>query len=257
MADSNGISAQISLEGLYQGRQGKVFHILGQRSDWVDITQFQDIAEFLDPPFAAFPELDGTENFEIVSNSAADTAAGTGTRTLEIVYIDANYALAARSVTMNGLTPVQLGVMGARMFLWMEAVTGGSSQVGVGRIFLRITGGGVVHDVISEGSNKSLTARFMVPDGYECIIPSWDTHAIRTAMDCRLRATVNTRTRQLQDRYTFQDLASMGADASDEHSLPYLKFPARCKLKVSAIPASLAGTPRLDCSFTVILVQGD
>ncbi len=253
----NGIASQISMQGTWQGRPAKVFHVLGQRSDWVDTTTYQDIAEYLDPPFTTFRELVGTESFEIVSNNAADAAAGTGTRTVEIVYIDLNYAMVTTTVTMNGLTPVPIGVLGARMILWMEARTGGTSQVSVGRIFLRFTGGGEVQEVISEGGNKSLSCRFMVPDGYEAFVPSWDTHSIRTSHDCRLRATVRSFDRSLAERYVFQDLARIGADQNGEHGLPFIRLPARAKIKGSAIPGSLAGSPSCDISFTVVLIAGD
>ena len=254
----NGIAAQISMQGTYQGRDAKVFHIMGQREDWINTTAFQDIAEFLDPPSGfVFPELVGNEALELVSSSASDGVGGVGTRTVELVYLDTSYDMQSVIFTLNGLTPVP--VMGYNVLhpLWLEARSGGTSEVSVGNISLSVQGTGVVHERITAGGNRSLSARFVVPAGYEALIPSWDTHAIRHPMDCRLRATIRSYNRALCTRYIFQDLASLGADQNGEHALPFLKFPARCKIKASAVPGAISSGPRLDVSFTVILIKGD
>lgn len=248
--------AEVALNGTYEGRTAKLFHIMGRRSQWTNNTDLHDIAEHLGAS-QLLVELDGTESFELVSTSANDAAAGTGTRTVDIVYMDANYALASITKTLNGVGVVAVGVLGAKALLWMEAATGGSSQVSAGDIKLRLTGAGATNLQITAGGNKSLSAFFMVPDGYEVIMPCWDTHAIRQPQDCRLRATVKTLDRSLGTRYLFQDTAYMGTDMNAEHDMHLVKFPARSKIKVSAVSTSVAGTPRCDVSFVVILIQGD
>jgi hypothetical protein len=250
-----GIQAQIGLENMFDGREAYQFHIMGQRTLWTDATNFHDVAEYLGTTATA-TELTGAESFEIVSSSANDTAAGTGVRTVEICYIDAAYAIACTTLTMNGTTPVPVGVLGAKMILWMETKTAGTGNVAAGNISLRISGAGATHEYIKAGGNKSMSGRFMIPDGFEGLLLNWDTHAIRQNMDCRIRATVNTHDRTLGSVYVFQDNAFMAADSSGEHSLPYLLCPARSKIKVSAITGSTASTPRVDISYSILLVKG-
>lgn len=250
-----GMVIQASMEEMFEGREAYCFHVMGQRTLWTDATNFHDISEYLGATAAA-GELAGTENFEIVSSSANDAAAGTGTRTVDICYIDANYALTCTLVTMNGTTAVPVGVLGARMILWMEAVTGGTGGVSAGNISLRISGAGATWEYIKAGGNKSLSGRFMVPDGYEGFLLNWDTNAIRQTMDCRIRVTADSYHRLLNDRYLFADNAFMAADQNGEHSLPYLRLPARCKVKVSAITGATASTPRCDISFSIVIVKG-
>lgn len=250
-----GLITQVSMEEMFEGREAYCFHIMGQRTLWTDATNFHDVAEYAGAT-AAIGELTGTEDFELVSSSASDAAAGVGSRTVEITYIDADYNIASVTKTLNGVTPVPVGVLGAKMILWMEAVTGGSSAASVGNISLRISGAGATWEYIKAGGNKSLSGRFRVPDGYEGFLANWDTHAIRQTMDCRIRATVDSYHRLLNDRYLFQDNAFMGADSSAEHSLPMLRLPARCKVKVSAITGATASTPRIDISYTVVIVRG-
>lgn len=253
---SSFLAAQISMQGTYQGRDAKVFHIMGRREVWVDTTQFHDVAEYLDGATANFTELTGTESFELISSSASDAAAGTGTRTVDVCFINSSYAIQCNTYTLNGVNAVPVGVLGAKMILWMEASDGGSSQVSVGNISLRLTGGGATHEYIKAGGNRSLSARFMVPDGYEALIPDWDTHSVRQSNDFRLRATVRTLDRSLGTRYIFQDTAFMAADSNGEHTLPFLKYPARAKIKVSTVPGGLNPINRADVSFCVILIAG-
>lgn len=248
--------AQILLEGTFQGRDAKIFPVLGKRTAFQDTSGLYDLNEYMAAGTKLFTELAGTEAWEVVSSDAADAAAGTGTRTLKITYIDTSYALAYKNVTMNGITPVAVADMSALMILGMEAKTGGSAEVGAGNIDLRLSGGGAVHERIAAGGNKSLSARFMVPDGYEAIVPRWDTHITGQSFDYRLRATVDTYTKELGTRYIFQDTAIMPANMAEEHSTPWVYLPARAKIKVSANPISVAGTPRADCSFPVILIAG-
>jgi hypothetical protein len=256
MSDGARIYIETQLEGTFHGRDAKIFHVMGQRSTFVDAVAYHDISEYLGVAGAyTFTNLTGSENFEIVSSAAADSAAGTGTRTVDICYVNTSYAITCTTVTMNGITPVAVGVLGALMILWMEAASGGSGEVSAGNISLRISGGGATHEYIKAGGNKSLSARFMVPDGYVALVPIWDTNSIRQAADFRLRATVKTIDRSLGTRYLFQDNAWISADGHADHDLPWLRFPARSKIKVSAIPNSVTQA-RCDVSFSIVLVAG-
>jgi len=232
---------------------------MGRRAGFQNTSAYHDVAEFLNGASAvALTDPAGTENYEIVSSSAQDGGAGTGVRTVNIVYINSSYAIATAAVTMNGTTAVSVGVLGAKMILWME--TGaevGSGGVAAGNIDLRIASAGAIHERITAGGNKSLTARFMVPDGYECLIPSWAVGAINNDMDFRMRATVNTIDRSLCTVYRFQDNIYLPLNSRTDEDLHWLKFPSRAKIKPSCIPSGTTGTVRCDASFPVVLITGE
>src|SRR3990167_543489 len=94
----------IQINGGYNGKKGYVFHITGRRAGFTNITVPHDLKEF-DSTSTFFTQLTGTEPLEIVSTSANDAAAGTGIRTVKIVYIDTDNNMAESSaITLNGTT---------------------------------------------------------------------------------------------------------------------------------------------------------
>jgi hypothetical protein len=143
------------------------------------------------------------------------------------------------------------------MILWMESLTVGSGGVAAGNILLRITSAGATHEQITAGGNRSLSGRWMVPLGYEALIPNWAVSAINLIADSRLRATVNTYGRTVcTGVYKFQDSMYVPSDNSIESDAHWVKLPALCKVKISVIPSTIAGNTRSDCSFPIILIKG-
>jgi hypothetical protein len=244
---------QIAAEGTYQGREAFIFHIMGKRESFPDAVTLCDLGEFLTS--ATFPDLTGVESFEIVSSSANDAAAGTGTRQVHIIYMDLNGDLVHTEATMNGLTPVAVPI--SALFIYgMEAHSGGSSEVSAGNIDLRIAGGGAVQERITAGGNKSLSGRFRVPRGYEGFLIDWNYGAIRQNADFRLRAQVHTfNGREYNDRYLFQDISYMAANTRDSSEIPWLKLPEYTRVKVSARVDSVTQA-RTDADFSVVIVKG-
>jgi hypothetical protein len=158
------------------------------------------------------------------------------------------------NVVLDGTTPVALGAVRMLFVFWMEALTGGTSEVAVGNIDLRIAATGAVQERISAGGNRSLSARFMVPDGYEAFIPEWSVSTIGTSQDVRLRATVSTDTRALCSQYIFQDTFTTASDNSSLQVIPYLKIPARAKIKVSTLAGATGTQNKIHSAFTIYLV---
>jgi hypothetical protein len=95
----------------------------------------------------------------------------------------------------------------------------------------------------------------MVPDNYKAYVGGWSLGALGTTIDARLRATVRTNDRSLNDRYLFQDIIFVGAGAHVDEKLGYSKYPARSKLKVSVIAGSAPVGNRVDCALDVLLIQ--
>lgn len=242
-----------SSSGLVSGKAAAVYHVISRRAGFNSTSVLQDVAEFLGAATDAMPELTGAESLEVVSSSASDASAGLGVRTLQVGYITTGYALATANITMNGVTPVATG-FAARQILWMEALTVGATTVAVGNIILRVVAG-ATHEQITAGGNRSLSSHFMVPDGYSAYIADWHATSIGGAtQDVRLRATVRTAGRVLNDAYVFQDNVFVSAGAFADGPLPWLRYPARTKIKVSTITSGTAASNRVDADFSVLLI---
>lgn len=97
----------------------------------------------------------------IVSASTADTAAGTGARTVEIQGLDGNYEELTEVVTMNGTAAVSTTASFIRVFR-MRVVTAGSGETNAGNITATI-GSNVAR--ILAGQGQTLMAIYTVPKG--------------------------------------------------------------------------------------------
>lgn len=107
----------------------------------------------------------------IVSSSADDASAGTGIRTIRIVYLDANLAVQSELVTLNGLTPVLSVATNVRFVQSMNATSTGSVKAAVGDIkagYLTNT-----MDIIATGSLHSSSSVRMVPAGKVLYVNGW------------------------------------------------------------------------------------
>lgn len=246
---------QASLFEEVNGRDAVIFNIRGRRAGFNTINIIQDVGEFLGTTIDLFPELTGVEALQIVSSSASDTAAGIGTRTVKVTYINTSNALVqSPDIVLNGTTAVPAGFF-ARAIMWMEATSGGTSEASVGNIILRIVGPGATHEQISIGENRSLSARFMVPAGFTGFIAYWQSSAFGGAtQDVRLRGTVDSFDRTLGTRYIAQDLAFTSDTASLTNDLPWLRFPALSRIKVSTIPSAAGVANRVGTDFTILLI---
>lgn len=253
---SSPVNLAVVRSGLLSGKVAMTFHLFGRRAGFNSTSILQDVGEWLGTSINLFPELAGTEALEVVSSDAEDdnTPGGTGTRSVRIVYLDTNYAIQSLDVALNGLAPVGLGAVRMLFVYWMEAVTGGSSEVSVGNIDLRTVAGSTIQERITAGGNKSLSARFMVPDGFDAYISIWDVSTIGTSQEARLRTTAHAYNRALAGRYLFADSFITTSDGSISLDQNWAKCPPRSRIKVSTIAGNVAGTNKIQSSITVLLV---
>jgi hypothetical protein len=238
------------------GSNARTFRVLGRREGFNSTSILQDVGEWLGSTFNVFPELAGTEAMEVVSSDAQDddSPGGTGTRSVRIVYLDTSYVIQVADVALNGATPVGLGAVRMLFVYWMEALTGGSSEVSVGNIDLRTVAGSVIHERISAGGNKSLSCRFMVPDGFDAYVSRWEISTIGTSQDARLRATVSSYDHSLISRYVFVNTYMTASDGSSLRVEDYFKCPPRAKIKVSTYSGATANTNKIQSAISVLLI---
>lgn len=139
--------------------------------------------------YTGFPPGSQTpERFSIVSDSANDTAAGSGARTVSIVGLDANWDEIEETVTLNGLTPV-LTVNTYRRFTGAQVLTSGgtvaNSAFNAGNIVGRYqTTTANVFFRIPSGFNVSRDGNYTVPNGWNAILIG-----LRVEMDRSAAAT--------------------------------------------------------------------
>lgn len=116
----------------------------------------------------AFPSA--ALQMKVSSDSASDTSAGTGARTVYIEGLDANHAVISETVTLNG----QTAVLTTQSFLHINncyIATAGSSASAAGNIYFgtgTVTAGvpATVYDVILFDYNARITGSYTVPAGY-------------------------------------------------------------------------------------------
>lgn len=110
----------------------------------------------------------------VVSTSANDAAAGTGIRTVEIHYLDTNYAKQTEIVTLNGVTPVNTVATNILRVNDFYATTVGSGGLAAGNITLTSVGGAVIYARIETGFNRQMNAVFTIPAGKTGYLTHWN-----------------------------------------------------------------------------------
>jgi len=253
-------SFEVSRTSLWRTKAGACINIIGRRASFTANVQ-NDLVMFTPSAGSSttINEMAGTETLEIISSSASDTAAGTGVRTVKITYIDALGTVGAQNtttVTLNGTTAVSLGAVRALAIQWAEAATVGSGKVAAGDITIRATATPTnLYELISAGGNRSMSGRYMVPVGMSAYANEWQGSAVNQDMDIRLRGTVEMGTRASVSPYLFQDaMYPPTGSVSPSRALPWLKFPAGSKLKLSAMPTAVAGSPRCEGSISLVVI---
>ena len=108
----------------------------------------------------------------VSSSSAQDGVAGTGTLTLQLKGLDANYDLLTETVTMTGIVPVQTTASFLRLFT-SKSITAGTAGINVGNITITDSTATIIAGYIEAGEGKTQNAIYTVPNGKTAIILGW------------------------------------------------------------------------------------
>lgn len=141
--------------------------------------------------YTGFPN--SAEKVSVFSNSANDTLAGTGARSITIVGLSPSFQIISETLVLNGLTPV----VSTQDFIRVHTariVSAGSSGVNAGSITGRqnVTVGNIFF-VIPIGNNQTSVAAYTIPAGHTAYM-SHLGGAIRGGVNASVIGSIWTRT---------------------------------------------------------------
>lgn len=190
-----------------------------------------------------FPTV--AQQVKIVSDSASDTAAGTGARTVDIHYL--NFALEEKeyTFTMNGITAVN-GPTDVYRVNYFEVMTVGTGNVAAGNIIITNMAGNETYGKIEANSNVALQAVFTIPtqtaegkpigSGY---ITGWDVGVAGStagkAIIAWLRVTANKHADLTTGVFHFKDITMVSDGSSPMEMVVPIRCPAGADIKISII----------------------
>jgi hypothetical protein len=121
------------------------------------------------PTFPFIPH-GAPESLEVQFTNAADTAAGTGARTVMVNGLDGNYNEISATAAANGGT---VSLPGSWQAVNQAFITGaGSGLVNAGQINIRVAGGGTIRAIIPAGAGITQQSQYTVPDGHTLLVKS-------------------------------------------------------------------------------------
>lgn len=139
-----------------------------------------------------FPATSGVQ-MSVVSTSANDAAAGSGIRTMDIHYLDANLASQVETVTLNGTTPVLTVATNIRFIQCVHGLTfGGTGSAAVADGTITVSNGGNNYSQISAGDMRCSSSVRMVPAGKRMIITSMYGGAVSGAAGAAVTLSLAT-----------------------------------------------------------------
>lgn len=134
----------------------------------------------------------GATAVEAVSSSASDTSAGTGARTVTLLYLDTLYAEKTHTFTLNGTTPVA-GPTDVFRANGLYVITAGSVGKTVGNISLQLVGGAAtIYQYISAGFTRGKSSVYTVPAGKSLYVDNIAMSAAYKTTGKTVRMTYHT-----------------------------------------------------------------
>jgi len=121
-----------------------------------------------------YPFQAAAVSLELLSDNAADAAAGTGARSVIIFGLDANYAEQNEIVVPNGVAAVALTKQYLRINC-VQVLTSGSNFTNVGTLTLRVPGPGATLAKILPNAGSTQMAIYTVPAGKKAYITALNT----------------------------------------------------------------------------------
>lgn len=256
------VEYEVQHEGTLGGKAAALYHIMGSRTlGWSSTSILGDACEYLNTS-QALMNTPTSQQLYLVSTNDNDGKTGApnsiGARTVRVVYLDGAGLQQVVTYALDGTTPVPI-MADATFIQWMEVSSVGSNEVAVGDLAITSTNGAATiattFEFIKAGGNRSLSGRYKVPSGCHAHLIHWDVGAIGTSMDTRLRATVFADDNALSTTYHFLDRVFLASGVNTTQHLEYRELPSGCVVKISAFPGNTQAGNKLDCSFSLIVMD--
>jgi hypothetical protein len=113
----------------------------------------------------AYPWMPAATSLEVLSSSVADTAVGTGARTVRIDGLKADYTELSQTITLLGTLPVVIPVQLFRINS-ATVLSAGTGKTNAGDITFRDLGGGTTRAIVPALYGITRQSAFTVPLGY-------------------------------------------------------------------------------------------
>jgi hypothetical protein len=245
------------------------FALAVSRGDFTNIECFKvsgDIPEFsqsdnqVDVTSATTPALytfaAAAETLDIVSTSAADTAAGTGAQEVTVIGLIAGYVEATETIATDGVTPVTTSAAFLRVNdMFVGDVGTGGENAGV--ITATNSTSGDILSTIGAGNGRALQAIYTVPTGKTAYLGVWDisTHTSSGSPATSKECIVMLKQRDSTTKSWI--VLRVGGERSDGGHLGgnevfYEEIPATSDIRVEA--EALGNNTAVAASFELVLV---
>lgn len=192
-----------------------------------------------------YPDQSTGEQMTVVSSSVNDTSAGSGTRSIDIHYLDNSGNERTETIVMNGTTPVNTVATNIRFVQYIH--TSSVSAIGIvsaGNIIIYRAGDATrIYNVIKVGGNVSLSTQRMIPNGKTFFLNNIKADAVdNKPVSVRLRATCDYEGSLTSNIFIYNEIFELyNSSQSLELKIPR-KFPSLCIIKGTAVSTTAGGT---------------
>lgn len=193
---------------------------------------------------------------DIVSNAAADTAAGTGARTVLIYGINGSYARTTETVTLNGAVNVPTVNSYLHIHL-MQVTSSGTGGVNAGKITATAQTDATVTCSIDAGNGQSESTIYLVPTGYKAYVMRLRSRMNNSTANSAITVALYTypfgMAWQLKTKMGINNSGTSFAQLDYTGSSPFI-VPEKTWIKLRATGATNNNTT-VDGEYDLILVQ--
>lgn len=198
----------------------------------------------------AYTELGSAQRLEMVSSSASDAAAGTGTRSVRITWFDGSMnGPFTEDVILNGTTAVGTVATTMRFIDKVETLTAGSNGTNVGTLTLRVFGAGATVGTIAVSDGITFWGHHYVAPSRTCYITDLIAGANGVSQNFFLRS-IPPLTANSFDKQIISAIRTITAQPSQlyQHNNLWVVGPARITAYVRP-DAATASTSYINIGF--------
>ena len=195
----------------------------------------------------------------VSSSSAADTAGGTGSNSVEVQGIDADYNVKTETVNLNGQTQVALPGTWLRVFRSFVTLAG-SGGTSAGEVYVGSLGATAgVPNVIYANlnvSNQTQLALYTVPAGHTLYVNTVTWTAALSSSNAYITTNFNVRLFGSNVFRTRMDDTLQSGELFYDLQYP-LEIPEKSDIECRAQTSSNSATAEVSATFEGILIQNE